>query len=193
MRASHQHLSKSLTPVQNSVMRTAAPSELTLRRLWRRHNHQEMPRAGDIHPRLIPTCACSLAWPLAGRRGTSLLSQHRSRSNKPPTEDTPVICCSASPPSATSISRKSCRRADRSSPSMLSTIGSAFWSSILNSKEQLHLVLFVDRVAGWTRDWAHSRASLLHSKHGACGDLSGAVLDPLSDVSHVSEWAIIHY
>ena len=151
-RASRLHPTKSLTPVQNSMMRPAALSALTPRRSWRWHNHQELPRAGDSHPRLSSTCARGLAWPLAGRRGTPLPPQYRSRSKERAIKKMTMICCSAPPRSARTFSRKACCRVERSSPSMSTTMGSISRSGISNPKQRRHLVLVVERAAAWTRD-----------------------------------------
>ena len=103
------------------------------------NNHQELPRAGDSHPRLSSTCARGLAWPLAGRRGTPLPPQYRSRSKERATKKMTMMCCYASPRSARTFSRKACCRAERSSPSMSTTIGSASRSGMSNSKQRLDL------------------------------------------------------
>ena len=169
-RASRLHPTKSLTPVQNSMMRPAALSALTPRRSWRWHNHQELPRAGDSHPRLSSTCARGLAWPLAGRRGTPLPPQYRSRSKERATKKMTTMCCYASPRSARTFSRKACCRADRSSPSMSTTIGSASRSGMSISKQRLELEQAVERAVAGTRDGAHSRGFRHPPLRGSCGD-----------------------
>ena len=169
-RASHIHTTKSLIPVQNSTVRPAALSGTTPRRSWRRHNHQELPRAGDSHPRLSSTCARGLAWPLAGRRGTPLPPQHRSRSKERATKKMTMICCYASPRSARTFSRKACCRADSWSPSMSITIGCASWLGFSISKQRRHLVHVVERAAPGTRDGAHSRGFRHPALRGSCGD-----------------------
>ena len=151
-RASRLHPTKSLTPVQNSMMRPAALSGTTPRRSWRRHKHLELPRAGDSHPRLSSTCARGLAWPLAGRRGTPLSPQHRSRSKERATKKMTMICCYTSPRSARTFSRKACCRANSWSPSISIMVGCASWSGFSISKQRRHLVVVVERAAGWTHD-----------------------------------------
>ena len=150
--------------MQHRTVRPPALSELTPRCSWRRHNHQELPRAGDSHPRLSSTCARGLAWPLAGRRGTPLPPQYRSRSKERATKKMTTMCCYASPRSARTFSRKACCRADSWSPSMSITIGCASWSGILISKLRRHLVHVIECAAAGTRDRAHSRTFCLHSK-----------------------------
>ena len=125
-RASRLHPTKSLTLVQNSMMHPAALSVLTPRRSWRWHNHQELPRAGDSHPRLSSTCARGLAWPLAGRRGTPLQPHHTLAATQRPPQQMPATFTSATPREQRSrFLRKVSRRVESFSPTISRTAGSA--------------------------------------------------------------------
>ena len=86
-----------------------------------------------------------------------------------------MICCSAPPRSARSFSWKACCRAERSSPSISTTVGRASRSVISVSKQRRQLAHVVDRAASQTRDGALQGAFPPSLVSGSSGDFSCVV------------------
>ena len=83
-------------------------------------------RSSRQPPRESPACACGLAWPLAGRRGSPLPPLHTLAAAQRPTKKVPSTFSSATPRGQYScFLRKNCRRDERTSPSKSRTARSA--------------------------------------------------------------------
>ena len=83
-------------------------------------------RSSRQPPRESPACACGLAWPLAGRRGSPLPPLDTLAATQRPPKKLPSTLSSATPRDQRSRSlRKVSRRVETFSPSMSRTAGSA--------------------------------------------------------------------
>ena len=118
---------RALLTTHSAHARNSAPTDRAPEATTQAH---KVYRSSKQPPPVSPACACSLAWPLAGRRGSPLPLLDTLAATQRPSKKVTSTLTSASPRDQRSrFSRKSCRRVERSSPSMSKTAASASWSA----------------------------------------------------------------
>ena len=118
---------RALLTTHSAHARNSAPTDRAPEATTQAH---KVYRSSKQPPPVSPACACSLAWPLAGWRGSPLPPLDTLAATQRPSKKVTSTLTSASPRDQRSrFSRKSCRRVERSSPSMSKTAASASWSA----------------------------------------------------------------
>ena len=114
---------RALLTTHSAHARNSAPTDRAPEATTQAH---KVYRSSKQPPPVSPACACSLAWPLAGRRGSPLPPLDTLAATQRPPKKLPSTLSSATPRDQRSRSlRKVSRRVETFSPSMSRTAGSA--------------------------------------------------------------------